>query len=126
MQGCGKVYDEAAERSYCKYQQYCRNFRQCRTSQLCGQQGGVIGLTKSLAKEFSAWGIRVNSVAPGFVETDMTGVLSEKLRESMLSSVPLKRPGQPEDIAGAVLFLAGQSASYITGQVLTVDGGMSL
>lgn len=89
-------------------------------------KAGVIGLTKSLAKEFSAWGIRVNSVAPGFVETDMTGVLSEKLRESMLSSVPLKRPGKPEDIAGAVLFLAGQSASYITGQVLTVDGGMSL
>ena len=89
-------------------------------------KAGVIGLTKSLAKEFSAWGIRVNSVAPGFVETDMTGVLSEKLRESMLSSVPLKRPGQPEDIAGAVLFLAGQSASYSTGQVLTVDGGMSL
>ena len=89
-------------------------------------KAGVIGLTKSLAKDFSAWGIRVNSVAPGFVETDMTGVLSEKLRESMLSSVPLKRPGQPEDIAGAVLFLAGQSASYITGQVLTVDGGMSL
>lgn len=56
----------------------------------------------------------------------MTGVLAEKLRESMLSSVPLKRPGQPEDIAQAVLFLAGQSASYITGQVLTVDGGMSL
>ena len=71
-------------------------------------------------------GIRVNSVAPGFVETDMTGVLAEKLRENMLASVPLKRSGQPGDIADAVLFLAGQSASYITGQVLTVDGGMSL
>ena len=89
-------------------------------------KAGVIGLTKSLAKEFAAWGIRVNSVAPGFVETDMTGVLAEKLRENMLASVPLKRSGQPGDIADAVLFLAGQSASYITGQVLTVDGGMSL
>ena len=87
-------------------------------------KAGVIGLTKTLAKEFGARGVRVNAVAPGFIETKMTEVLAEEVRESYMSQVPLRKFGKPVDIANACLFLASNQAEYITGQVLSVNGGM--
>lgn len=87
-------------------------------------KAGMIGLTKSLAKEFAGRKVTVNAVAPGFIETDMTGALSADLREGISKMIPLKRFGTSEDIAEMVNFLAGEQSSYITGQVFTVDGGM--
>lgn len=87
-------------------------------------KGGLIVYSKSLAKEVGARGIRVNCIAPGFVETDMTAVLKEDLKKSMIDAVPLKRAGKPEDIANAALFLASDLSAYITGQVIGVDGGL--
>ncbi|MGN0954344.1 3-oxoacyl-[acyl-carrier-protein] reductase [Dialister sp.] len=87
-------------------------------------KAGVIGLTKACAKEMAARNIRVNAVAPGFIETAMTDGIPEKIREGMIASIPLGRMGQPEDIARAVCFLASDDSSYITGQVLVVDGGL--
>ncbi|MFZ0483481.1 MAG: 3-oxoacyl-[acyl-carrier-protein] reductase [Desulfobacterales bacterium] len=87
-------------------------------------KAGLIGLTKTAAKELASRGITVNAIAPGFIETDMTAALSEKARNAMLDQVPLGRAGYPEDIAAAVAFLASESASYITGQVIHVSGGM--
>ena len=87
-------------------------------------KAGVIGFTKSAAKELAGRGIRVNVVAPGFVETDMTDVIPENIKEGMLETIPLKRAGRAEDIANAVAFLASDESAYITGQVLQVDGGM--
>ena len=89
-------------------------------------KAGIIGFSKSAAKEFAARGITVNVVAPGFIETDMTAVLSDSLKEAMLKDIPLGRVGKPEDIAQAVKFLVSDDAAYITGQVLRVDGGMSM
>ena len=87
-------------------------------------KAGVIGFTKTCAKELAARGITVNAVAPGFIETAMTDVLPEKLKEGIAATVPFGRMGQPEEIASVVTFLASDFASYITGQVLNVDGGM--
>ena len=87
-------------------------------------KAGLIGLTKSLARELASRTITVNAVAPGFIETAMTAVLDEKQRESMLGQIPLGRPGTDADIANAVCFLASEEASYITGHVLDVNGGM--
>ena len=87
-------------------------------------KAGLIGLTKTLARELASRGITVNAVAPGLIETDMTTVLSEEIRQAILQKVPLGKLGEPEDIAGAVAYLASAEAKYITGQVLTVDGGM--
>jgi 3-oxoacyl-[acyl-carrier protein] reductase len=87
-------------------------------------KAGIIGLTKSVAKELATRNILVNAVAPGFIQTAMTENLPEKAREMMQSAIPLGRLGQPEDVARAVAFLAGQKSSYITGQILNVDGGM--
>jgi 3-oxoacyl-[acyl-carrier protein] reductase len=87
-------------------------------------KAGMIGLTKTVAKELGSRGITVNAVAPGFIETDMTAVLSEKAREVMLSIIPLQRAGTPQDVAEAIMFLASDSAAYITGQVIHVTGGM--
>lgn len=87
-------------------------------------KAGIIGLTKSLAKEFGSRGVRVNAVAPGFVRTAMTDALSEEVKETTLQAVALKRFAEPQDIAKAVMFLASQDASYITGHVLAVNGGL--
>jgi 3-oxoacyl-[acyl-carrier protein] reductase len=87
-------------------------------------KAGLIGLTKSLAQEMGSRGITVNAVAPGFVETDMTGVLSDEIKEKMLAGIPLRRIGQPADVAAAVRFLASDEAAYITGHVLDVNGGL--
>jgi 3-oxoacyl-[acyl-carrier protein] reductase len=87
-------------------------------------KAGVIGFTKSVAKEVASRGIRANAVAPGFIATDMTKVLPEKVQEEMAKTIPLGRQGQPQDIANAVLFLVSDEAAYITGQVINVDGGM--
>jgi 3-oxoacyl-[acyl-carrier protein] reductase len=87
-------------------------------------KAGLIGLTKSLAQETASRGIRVNAIAPGFIESDMTGALPEEARTKLLDHIPLKRAGKPEDVAEAALFLASDGSAYITGQVLAVDGGM--
>ncbi len=88
-------------------------------------KAGIIGMTKSAARELAARNIRVNAVAPGMIETDMTAVLPENVREQMLAQIPLKEIGKPEDIANTVAFFASEDSRYITGQVLLVDGGMS-
>lgn len=89
-------------------------------------KAGVIGLTKSLAQEFSSRNIRINAIAPGFIETEMTHALPDAVREQYLGKVPLSRFGDPNDVAQAAVFLASDAASYITGQVLTVDGGLHM
>ncbi len=89
-------------------------------------KAGLIGMTKSVAKELAPRGITANAIAPGFIETDMTAVLNESVAEEMLKSIPLKRMGTGDDIANAVVFLASDLASYITGQVICVDGGMAM
>lgn len=92
----------------------------------CASKAGIIGLTKSVARELGSRGITSNCVAPGFIKTEMTDVLSEDVKQSMGEQIPLKRFGETRDIAEAVAFLASDSASYITGQVLQVDGGMAM
>ena len=92
----------------------------------CAAKAGLIGLTKSAAREFSSRGVRVNAVAPGLVESDMTAKLNEEQKKSLLTGVPLGRIGLGADIAGPVCFLASDDAAYITGQVLSVDGGMAM
>ncbi len=87
-------------------------------------KAGVIGFTKTMAKEIASRGITVNAVAPGFIATDMTKVLPDKVREEMAKGIPLGRAGEPQDVANAVLFFVSDNAAYITGQVLNVDGGM--
>ncbi len=89
-------------------------------------KAGVIGLTKSVAKELAKRNITCNAIAPGFIETDMTGALSDKIKESILSDIPLGTLGQVEDIANLAYFLASDESKYITGQVIAVDGGMSM
>ncbi len=93
-------------------------------SNYAASKAALIGFTKSIAKELATRGITVNAIAPGFIETDMTAALSEKMREGILGNVPLGRFGSPDDIAHAAVFLAMEPSGYITGQVLTVDGGM--
>ncbi|WP_338865264.1 3-oxoacyl-[acyl-carrier-protein] reductase [Myxococcus stipitatus] len=87
-------------------------------------KAGLVGLTKSVARELSSRGIRVNAVSPGFIGTDMTSHLNDDLRQKMLEGIPLGRLGNPEEVAQAVLFLSGDASSYITGEVLKVNGGM--
>ena len=95
-------------------------------SNYAAAKAGIIGFSKSAAKEFASRGITINVVAPGFIETDMTAVIPDKIKETMLKEIPLGRIGAPEDIAHAVRFLVSDDAAYITGQVLRVDGGMSM
>ncbi|MBP5464159.1 MAG: 3-oxoacyl-[acyl-carrier-protein] reductase [Treponema sp.] len=87
-------------------------------------KGGLIAMSKSLAKECGGRGVRVNCIAPGFIETDMTQAVKEDVRKGWIEGIPLKRAGKPEDVANAALFLASDLSSYITGQVIGVDGGM--
>lgn len=87
-------------------------------------KAGIIGLTKSIAKEYASKGITCNAVAPGYIQTEMTEALSEQAAQTILNQVPVKRYGTPEDVAGAVTFLAQDTTSYITGEVIKVDGGM--
>ena len=89
-------------------------------------KAGVIGMTRSLAREVASRGITVNAVAPGFIRTDMTDVLGDAVKEGILRSIPLGKLGEAEDVANTVLFLASDEAAYITGQVLSVDGGMAM
>jgi 3-oxoacyl-[acyl-carrier protein] reductase len=92
----------------------------------CAAKAGLIGMTKTLARELAGRGVTVNAVAPGYIDTDMTAKLPEKVKETVLQSIPLKRMGQPEDIAETVAFLASDRAAYITGQTLMVDGGLGI
>ena len=89
-------------------------------------KAGLIGFSKSVAREYAARGVTVNVVAPGFIGTDMTGVLKEQVKEAILGQIPLGRMGAPEDVARAVAFFASEESSYVTGQVLAVDGGMTM
>jgi 3-oxoacyl-[acyl-carrier protein] reductase len=93
-------------------------------SNYAAAKAGLIGFTKSMAKELAKRGINVNAVAPGFIQTDMTSVLPENVKEEFIKSIPLMRIGRPEDIAKTVLFLASEYSDYITGQVINIDGGM--
>ncbi len=88
-------------------------------------KAGLVGLTKTIAKEFGSKGITANAIAPGFIETDMTAVLGEDIRKGVEGSVPLRRYGQPDEIAAAVSYLASDGGGYVTGQVLVVDGGLT-
>lgn len=95
-------------------------------SNYAASKAGIIGFTKSIAKELASRNITVNAIAPGYIETDMTAELSDELKEVMTKQIPVQRIGQPEDVAGVVLFLASPGAGYITGQVICVDGGMTM
>jgi len=89
-------------------------------------KAGLVGFTKSVAREVASRGITVNAVAPGFIETDMTAAMTDKAKEAVTGAIPMGRVGSPEDVAGAVVFLASDAAAYVTGQVLAVDGGFHM
>lgn len=95
-------------------------------SNYAASKAGVIGFTKSVAKEFAGKNIRVNAIAPGFITTDMTDILPERVKESVMTSIPMKRFGVSEEIANVAVFLASDLSSYITGEVIKVDGGMAM
>lgn len=89
-------------------------------------KAGIIGMTKSVAKELAGRGVTVNAVAPGFIDTSMTGALPEKLRQEMSAGIPMKRIGLPQDVANVISFLCSDASSYVTGEVIRVDGGMAM
>ena len=89
-------------------------------------KAGIIGFTKSLAREVSSRGVRVNALAPGFIDTDMSAKIPEEAKAKILAGIPLGRAGRPEEVASAALFLASEASSYITGEVIKLDGGMGM
>ena len=93
-------------------------------SNYSASKAGIIGFTKSLAKELGSRNILVNAIAPGFIETQMTDVLKDEVKKEIVKNIPLKRTGKPQDVANVVKFLSSEDSSYITGQVIQVDGGM--
>lgn len=95
-------------------------------SNYAASKAGIIGFTKSVAKEFASRNIRVNAIAPGFIQTDMTEVLSDKVKEEIMKQIPMKRLGITEEVAQVALFLASDCSSYVTGEVIRVDGGMAM
>jgi len=92
----------------------------------CASKAGIIGFTRALAKEVASRGITVNAVCPGYIETDMTVSLPEDVKQKLLENIPLGRVGRPEEVAKVIGFLSSDASSYITGQVIVVDGGLSL
>jgi 3-oxoacyl-[acyl-carrier protein] reductase len=122
-QSCYKANDEAAQRQDHQYGIDRRRQRKCRANYVAAK-AGVIGLTKTTAKELASRGITVNAIAPGFISTDMTGELPEDVQKAMLDQIPLARFGDPKDIAAVASFLASDASKYMTGQTLHVDGGM--
>ena len=94
-------------------------------SNYSASKAGVIGFTKSLGKEVARFGVRVNAIAPGFIETDMTESIDAEVRKKLYAQIPMKRPGTVDDIAKLVVYLASDAAAYVTAQVLTIDGGLS-
>jgi 3-oxoacyl-[acyl-carrier protein] reductase len=92
----------------------------------CASKAGIIGFTKSVAREYAAKGITANALAPGYIATEMTKALPDAARDALMKQVPAGRQGDPEDVAAAAGFLASEEASYITGQVIAVDGGMTM
>ena len=92
----------------------------------CAAKAGVIGITKSVAREMASRGITVNAIAPGFIRTEMTDVLKDDIKKALMEQIPMKNFGEVEDIANTVAFLASEDARYITGQVISVDGGMAM
>ncbi len=99
------------------------NAGQCNYS---ASKAGIIGLTKSVAREYAGYGITANAIAPGFIDTGMTDILKQEVKESILKNIPVGRIGKPEEVARAVMFFADEKSAYITGQVLAVDGGMTM
>ncbi len=97
-----------------------------RQTNYSASKAGIIGFTKSLAKEVASYNIRVNAIAPGFIETDMLKDLKEEYKEQIIKQIPLSGLGKPEEVAGVVKFLVSENASYITGQTIVIDGGMSI
>jgi 3-oxoacyl-[acyl-carrier protein] reductase len=93
-------------------------------SNYAASKAGLIGFTKSIAKELAKRNVNVNAVAPGYIETDMTASLPEKVREEFMINIPMARGGEPQDVANVVLFLSSEYSDYITGQVINIDGGM--
>ena len=124
MRGNIGVRTGGGERKRCAFgNSLIGNAGQCNYA---ASKAALIGFTKSVARELASRGITCNALAPGFIETDMTGALSPEMRAEILQRIPLKCLGRPEDIAEAALFLASPGARYITGQVLTVDGGIAM
>lgn len=99
------------------------NAGQCNYS---ASKAGIIGFTKSVAREYAGYGITANAIAPGFIDTGMTDILKQEVKESILKNIPVGRIGKPEEVARAVMFFADEKSAYITGQVLAVDGGMTM
>ena len=117
------VLGNAGQANYCAVLYFGGTLEQ---SNYCAAKAGVIGITKSVAREMASRGITVNAIAPGFIRTEMTDVLKDDIKKALMEQIPMKNFGEVEDIANTVAFLASEDARYITGQVISVDGGMAM